>query len=243
MVILHSSLMSKSFDLRLQSFNNALEVLDRPQHVALWKETPPLMFSTKKAEAAEMVASLVETAKNQKVEMSEKHPEETELELTAFILSQAILLWFSDQKQESEAAEVAFSKASWGDLREPQLLSKSQRVIDIASSVINGTKASAAAEYGITAEEVMKLKKERMDFALMVNETGATRLRKALNKGLRTAYAVVEMKFKDLDILIMQFGKTDAGKAMIAAWNDARIGKSPVVSNDTKKRSAPTKRA
>ncbi len=240
--------MNATFTLRLKAFNRALAVLDLPEHVAIWKDQAPLIFTAKKSEAAVMTAALAEAAKKLEAESGgltdEKQREETELEEAAFILSQALLLWLRDQNQESEAAEVAFSKSAWEDLRETQLLAKSQRVIDLVTGVTNGTRAEAAAAYGITAEELMKLKKERMDFALIVSEPGvAQSLRKALNKSLRPAFALVEMKFKELDSLILQYGKTPVGKAMIHTWSDARTQKGLNAAKDPKKPGAPAKPA
>lgn len=70
------------------------------------------------------------------------------------------------------------------------------------------------------------LAKERKDYDDIVNAPGvAQALRKALTKGFRPAFALVEKKFAELDALIIQFGTSPAGKAMIAAWEDARVQK------------------
>lgn len=177
-----------------------------------------------------MTAELEDSAKKQEAGLGglavEKDREETELEDAAFILAQALLSWFNDQKQESEAAEVDFAKSSWQGLRDQQLLTKSQRVIDLATAATSSPKAADAAEYGITPDAVAELVKEGKDYDDIVNEPGvAQSVRKALTKGLRLAFALVEKKFQELDALILQFGKTDAGKAMITAWKDARIQK------------------
>jgi hypothetical protein len=222
--------METVFELRLKAFNRALGVLDLPEHINLWTGKPPVIFTTKKAEADSMTEALAEAAKKQEAGLGgvadEKDREETELEDAAFLLAQALLSWFNDQKQETEAAEVDFAKSSWQGLRDQQLLAKSQRVIDLATAVTGGAKAADAAKYGITPEAVTELVKERGDYDDIVNEPGvAQSVRKALTKGFRPAFALVEKKFKELDALIIQFGKTDAGKAMIAAWKDARIQK------------------
>lgn len=71
----------------------------------------------------------------------------------------------------------------------------------------------------------------------------AQSVRKALTKGFRPAFNLVEKKFKELDGLILQFGKTDAGKAMIAAWKDARIqkGQGSAGDDEEKKPAEPVK--
>ena len=53
----------------------------------------------------------------------------------------------------------------------------------------------------------------------------AQSIRKALTKGFRPAFNLVEKKFKQLDSLIIQFGATPAGAQMVAEWKDARIQK------------------
>lgn len=222
--------MNTELDLRLKAFNRSLGVLDLAGNTAIWKDKAPVIFTTKKAEAADMTAALEEAAKKQEAKLGgvtvEKDREETELEDAAFVLAQALLSWFNDQKQETEAAEVDFAKSSWQGLRDQQLLTKSQRVIELATAVTSGAKAAEAAKYGITPEAVAELVKERADYDGIVNEPGvAVSVRKALTKGFRPAFALVEKKFQELDALILQFGKTHAGKAMIAAWKDARIQK------------------
>jgi hypothetical protein len=62
-------------------------------------------------------------------------------------------------------------------------------------------------------------------------------------KGLRSAFAVVEKKFKELDSLILQFGKTQAGKSMITTWKDARIQKGMNGDSEDKKPAEPSKPA
>ncbi len=73
----------------------------------------------------------------------------------------------------------------------------------------------------------------------------AQSVRKALTKDFRPAFNLVEKKFKELDGLIIQFGKTDAGKAMIAAWKDARVqkGQNGGDEDDEKKPAEPVKPA
>jgi len=240
--------MNIELDLRLKAFNRSLGVLDLAEHVALWKDKAPVVFTTKHDEAASMTAALEDAAKKQEAGLGgvveEKDREEAELEDAAFVVAQALLSWFNDQKQETEAGEVDFAKSAWQGLRDQQLLTKSQRVIDLAKAVTGGTKAVDAAKYGIIAEAVAELTKERKDYDDIVNEPGvAQSVRKALTKGFRPAFNLVEKKFKELDGLIIQFGKTDAGKGMIAAWKDARVQKGQNGGDDEKKPAEPVKPA
>lgn len=53
----------------------------------------------------------------------------------------------------------------------------------------------------------------------------AQAIRKALTKGFRPAFNLVEKKFKQHDSLIIQFGATPADAQRVAEWKDARIQK------------------
>ena len=48
----------------------------------------------------------------------------------------------------------------------------------------------------------------------------AQAIRKALTKGFRPAFNLVEKKIKQLDSLIIQFGATPAGAQRVAEWTD-----------------------
>ncbi|MES2707103.1 MAG: hypothetical protein V4726_10935 [Verrucomicrobiota bacterium] len=222
--------MKTEFDIRLKSFNRSLTLLDVPKNVAVWKDQAPEIFTTKQGEAVIMVAALEEAAMNQEAGLGgvaeEKDREETELEDAAFVLSQALGTWFTDQKHESDAGEVDLTISDWRQMRDQRLLAKSQRVIDLAKAVVAGPDGVAAAKYGVTTEAVTTLTKERADYDHIVNAPGvAQSLRRALTKGFRPAFNLVESKFKELDSLIIQFGRTEEGRSMIAAWKDARLKK------------------
>jgi len=222
--------MNAELDIRLKAFNRSLSVLDLPENPPIWKDTTPEIFTTKHDEAVAMVDVLTEAAKKQEADLkglsNEKDREETELEDAAFIVAQALVQWFADHQQETEAGQIALSKSDWKTLRDQQLLTKSQLVIDHATTLTTGPNAATAAKYGITPAAVTLLTKERADYAEIINAPGAAQaVRKALTKGFRPAFALVEKKFSELDSLIPQFGTTAAGKSMIATWHDARIQK------------------
>jgi hypothetical protein len=229
-ILYHPAPMNAELDLRLKAFNRSLDMLALPEYSALWKGKAPEVFTAKHEEATAMVAALEDAAKKQQAGLGgvtdEKEREETELEDVAFMVAQAMLLWFNDKKQETEAGEMDMAKSVWQGLRDQQLLTKSQRVIDLATSLTSGGTAADAAKYGITPAVVTMLIKERKDYDDIVNAPGvAQTVRKALTKGFRPAFALVEKKFGQLDSLIIQFGTTAAGKAMVSAWNDARVQK------------------
>lgn len=222
--------MNAELDIRLKAFNRSLSVLGLPENSPIWKNQSPEIFTTKYGEAAAMVDVLGDAAKKQETVLKgltdEKDREEAELEDAAFIVAQALVQWFSDQKQEAEAGQISLSKSAWQGLRNQQLLTKSQLVIDHATAVTTGASAAAALKYGITPAAVQMLTNERKDYDEIVNAPGSAQsVRKALTKGFRPAFALVEKKFSELDALILQFGTTPAGKSLIAAWNDARVQK------------------
>lgn len=221
--------MNAEFDIRRKAFKRSVSVLALPDHVVLWKEKSLEIFTVKHDEAVTLLATLDEAAKKQETALGglidEKDCEETEFEDAAFMAAQALVLWFSDNAQESQVREVDLSKSAWKGLRDQQLLSRFQLVIDHANAITGGSQDAAAAKYGIVPAAVM-LTKERRDYDAIVNASGvAPDVRKDLTKGFRPAFTLLEKKFGELDALIIQFGTTPAGKSMIAAREDARVQK------------------
>lgn len=220
--------MQDEFVNRLDMFTRSLGVLDRPEHTSLWEDQPPLIFTTKVGEARTMTGALDEAQKQQEAATTgttvEKEREETELEEEADLLGDALVLYFNDHGQETEAAEVDLTPTQWAKLRDRQLLAKAQLVIDRATALASGPTATEAAQYGITPAAVAALTKERKDYDDIINAPGvAIAVRKALTDGFRPAFNLVEKKFVELDKLIRQFAKTAEGKTMVASWKAARI--------------------
>lgn len=134
------------------------------------------------------------------------------------------MLYYTDKGQETEAGEVDLPPSDWHKLRDQQLLAKSQLVIDRATLLSTGATAVEAAKYGITPAAVTALTKERADYDDIVNAPGlAIAIRKALTQGFRPAYKATEKKFRDVEKLLRQFRTMAAGRAMVEAWNAARI--------------------
>lgn len=219
--------MQDEFSNRLDSFGRSLDVLGLPEHKAIWMDKPPVAFTTKVGEARTMVGELKVAQQKQEGGTSgatgEKEREQSELEEAASILAEALVLYYTDQGQETEAGELDLTQTDWTKLRDQQLLGKSQLVIDRATGLSTGATAAEAAKYGITLAAVQSVTKERTDYDGIVNAPGVTiAVRKALTTGFRPAFKLTEKKFADVDKLIRQFGKTAAGRTMIGAWNAAR---------------------
>ena len=219
--------MEAILDRRLKAFNRSLDLLAKQENRPLWENLPPLVFTVKYGEAVTMVEAIEDAAKKQEAGLGgvteQKDREETELEDADFILAQAVALWLTDKGREAEAGEIDLTKSEWQGLRDQQLLAKSKLVIERAEAVVAEPDAAA---YGITAAAIAALVSERSDYDEIVNAPGvAQAIRKALTKGFRPAFNLVEKKFRQLDSLIIQFGKTPAGAQMVAEWKDARIQK------------------
>lgn len=222
--------MNDKLDLRLKAFRRSLDTLDLEEHKAIWLDRKPLIFTTLRTEAGQMVAALEEAGKKHQADSAgataEKEQEETELEDAAFALAQALRVWFSRTRQTTEAVEMTLSISAWRELRDQHLLQRSQRVIDLAAAVIAGPDAAGAEDYGITPDAVAVVTKERKDYDDIVNAPGVViAVRKALTKGFPRAFGLVDDKFGELDSLIVQFAATESGRGMIAAWKDARLQK------------------
>lgn len=220
--------MQDEFSNRLDSFDRSLDVLDLPEHKPIWENQPPLAVTTKVGEARTMVGELKAAQQKQEAGTSgattEKEREETELEEVASILAEALVIYYTDKGQETEAGELDLTESDWAKLRDAQLLGKSQLVIDRATALSTGAAAVDAAKYGITPAAVLSVTKERTDYDGIVNAPGVTiAVRKALTSGFRPAFKLTEKKFAEVDKLIRQFRTTAAGRTMIAAWNAARI--------------------
>ena len=219
--------MQDEFSNRLDAFDRSLDTLDLPEHKVIWENLPPVAFTTKVGEARIVVGELKAAQQKQEAgtggATTEKDREETELEAAAGILAEALVIYYTDKGQETEAGELDLTESDWAKLRDQQLLTKSQLVIDRATGLSAGATAADAAKYGITPEAVLSVTKERADYDGIVNAPGVTiAVRKALTTGFRPAFKLTEKKFTDLDKLIRQFRAAAAGRTMIGAWNAAR---------------------
>lgn len=219
--------MQDEFTNRLTGFTTSLDTLFLEENKPVWQGQAPEIFEEKVEEAKIMIEEIQTAQKDQEAGIEgaaeEKEREEDELEDAAYVLAQALVLYFRDHQQEAEAGALDLTPSDWDGLRDQQLLTKSQLVIEQAQALIAGADAVTAAKYGINAAAVAALTKERGDFDEIINAPAvAIAIRKALTKGFRPAFKLAEKKFKDLDKLILQFRGTSLGKALIAAWKNAR---------------------
>ncbi len=219
--------MRDEFINRLDMFNASLGVLFDPVHLTTWQGNTPLIFTTKVGLAQTGVTDLQTFSTQQGLNITgaarDKKREREELETAAFRIGSAVTEWFLDHNDETNAAEVDLALSEWQGLRDQPLLATATNLRDKAQAIVAGPDSATAATYGITAAEVTTLTNEAADFAGVITLpqqkiTG----KKSLTQQLRPRYRAVEQLFKSLDRLILQFGGTPAGLALIAAFQAAR---------------------
>jgi hypothetical protein len=213
--------MRDEFTNRLGAFDTTLANLNKPANQAVWFQQPPVVFTTKVADSAAAVEELRESCRKQEAAITgaavDKGREEKEAIEVAHTLGRALVTWFRDQADETNAAKVDLSESGWRRLRDQVLVEKGRLVRELAQGVVSGPKAAQAADYGITAAGVASVNKEVEEYAAVVSAPQASIAgRKALTQQLRQRFNAVEAKFAVLDDLILQFGSTAVGQALIA---------------------------
>lgn len=220
--------MKDEFRNRLGMFNTSLGTLHAPQHKTTWENQPPVVFTTKVGTARTaydgLVAFTTEHSQDITGSAADKRREEDELEVAAFNLGQALLEWFTDQDDLESAAKVDRSQSAWRRLADADLVAQAKIARDLAQGVVGGPDAATAADYGITQAEVDALTSETDDFETLISAPQQSIAgRKALTGQYRARFNEVEAKFESLDRLILRFNKTEAGRALIAAYQASRV--------------------
>ena len=220
--------MRDEFVNRLAMFQTCLGTLNSAEHKPVWFQQPPLIFSTKVEQAAQAVADLEAFARQQEADTTgttqDKQREEAELEEAAHLFGSTLAIWFGDQDDQANAAQVDLPPSGWGALRDQQLLEKARLARDLGQSVVDGAQAEEAAAYGISAEEVARLSKEIDDYAAAITAPQQSiAQRRAITAQLRDRFNAVARQFDALDKLILHFGRTAGGRALIATYQASRI--------------------
>jgi hypothetical protein len=220
--------MRNEFTNRSGMFNTSLTTLNKDAYKAVWFQQDPKIFTTKVAEAGQAYGDLSEFCKKQAVDITgsaeDKAREAAEAEDAAYPIARALVQWFRDQKDETSAAKVDFSLTDLRRLRDQELLAQLNTTLELAQGVTSGASATQVADYGLTAAKVTALGKEIADFRQIINAPQASIAdRKALTTQMRTKFNAVEQKFAALDDLILNFNGTAAGRALVAAYQAARV--------------------
>lgn len=220
--------MRDEFTNRLGMFDTTLANLNKPANKAVWFQQPPVVFTAKVADATAAVEALRDFCRKQETAITgaaqDKLREEKEAVEVAHTLGRALVTWFRDQADETNAAKVDLSESGWRRLRDQILVDTGRLVRELAQGVVAGPKAAEADTYGINAAAVASLNKEVEEYAAVVSapQTGIAD-RKRLTEQMRERFNAVEVKFGALDDMILQFGSTEAGRALVASHKAARI--------------------
>jgi hypothetical protein len=209
-------------------FDTSLTNLNKPANKAVWFQQPPAVFTTKVADAIAAVVDLREFCRKQGIDITgaalDKEREGKEAIAVAHPLARALVTWFRDQADETNAAKVDLPESGWRRLRDLDQVEKGRLVRELAQGVVSGPKAQQAVAYGITAAAVTSVNKEVEEYAAVVSAPQASIAdRKGLTQQLRDKFNAVETKFAGLDDMILQFGATPAGQSLIASHQAARV--------------------
>ena len=204
----------------------ALACLNKPEHSALWAAVPPLIFGTKVAAAGTLLTQVEALAQKQTRATTgtteDKAREEKELEDICFALGNAMVDCCLDAGNAAGAAPFRLSITAWRELRDEILL---QRAEDLASAIAAAIAADAptATSYGLDTLSHSQLVKETADFrALIVAPDEAIGDRKSATAALNSKVRELLAAFASIDRLIVQYKKTPAGDAFVAAYFAAR---------------------
>ena len=116
------------------------------------------------------------------------------------------------------------SESAWRRLRDQVLVDTGRLVREPVQGVVAGPKAQETVDYGIIAAAVASVNEQVEQYAGVVSAPQTSIAdRKGLTQQMRDRFNAVESKFAVLDDLILQFGSTAAGRALIASHKAARI--------------------
>ena len=220
--------MEDEFANRLGMFRTVKQTLEQPENLAVWQGVQPLAFGVKFNNFTTGLAGL-ETFVTQHGQVitgsaTDKRREKQELETAAHELGLALVCWFKSINDETNAEAVDRSISNWQRLRDEALLQQSQIVIDKAQAVVGGPDAAAAADYGVTPAAITALTNERNDYVeVIAAPQQKIAARKALTTQFRPEFNAVSAHLDDMDNLVLQYRKTPAGRAMVAAYQASRI--------------------
>jgi len=207
----------------LASYRTRLACLDQPAHALLWKNQPPLIFTTKVAAARAAVDNLAATAARQSAAIegatADKRREEKELEDTAYNFGRLLVAFATDRGDLTTAAKYDVPISTWRALRDEALLQRARLLHTDGTALSAGPNAATAATYGITPASLAVLKKETDDYAaFIVAPQDAIAGRSALTESLPQLLRSTTALFDQLEDFLPQFATTPAGQNFQAAY-------------------------
>lgn len=220
--------MKDEFANRLTAFQTTRDTLFLPRWKAVWENQPPVIFTTRAAEASQALADLEDFCRRHGVLITgaaaEKDREELELEDAAFLQAKTLVEFYRAAGNETEASKYDLAISRWRQLRDVDLLARAKSVILAMEALTVGPDATEAAKYDIIPAATAALQKEWDDYnALVTAPAQAISTRKALTSALRTEFAKVSAKFESLDNLVGKFGTTSEGREFVATYKASRI--------------------
>jgi hypothetical protein len=204
-----------------------IELLDDPALTPVWENVTPTAFTDKATSLRLKVTALTTKIAEQEADIQgravQKDREETELEILAHEIGQALADYFTDKNRESEAAEIDLSLSAWGRLRDTALLAKATLLKTRLRTAIDSD-TPGVLPYGITETDHTNLVKELTDYAAVIESpSGGIATRKALTAALRPSFREVSVILKSMDRLVLRFRSTVPGKAFADNWFTARV--------------------
>jgi len=220
--------MKNEFRNRLTMFDSSLGILQDPARKGVWFQKDPMAFTTKVAGAATALDALEQFCKQQGIDISgaagDKWVERGGLSTIAHSLGGALVTWFEDHNDLTDAAKVNYPLSVWQHFGGEDLKAHAKTVYDLGNTVATGTSAADAAAYDITPATVKELSDEMVSFNVVVTAPQqAISGRKSLTDQLRARFNAVEALFVQLDRLVLRFNETPEGAALIAAYQAARV--------------------
>lgn len=210
---------------RLDMIGAVIAVADAAAHYPVWTGEQPADFETDytamKADY-ESVVTLAATAYAATTGTADEKAEaERQLEDLAYAIARACYVHFTKTGDLVRRAQVAFTKTSIVHLRGQTLLTTCTSIRDIATACLAEPNA---ANRGITAPRITALNSAIGTFSGFLNAPrAAIATRATLIREVETRIAGLVTQVELLDDLVVQFDATPEGRALIAAWKQARI--------------------
>ena len=210
---------------QLDMAGTCLAVADRPEHNAVWNGQPPLDFggdlSPVRGEYQGIRAAAALAYATPTGATDAKATAETALENAAYTLARACVAHYRKTGHLTNLAKVKLSKSAIQELRHQALISTTTLIRDLADTA---RLEPGAAGRGVTPARVTALTAALANFSALLNAPrGQIANRTALIRELETRVAGLMNMIEALDDLVLQFDGTPAGRAFIAAWQQARI--------------------
>jgi hypothetical protein len=218
--------MNDEFANRQNMHLTVLSVLDNSEFHAVWKDKPPVAFTTRATELRAKVDAIGTVLREQQAETAghtaDKAREEAELETLAHEIGQALAGWFDDHGRHADAVPIDLTLPQWQRLRDTALLEKA-KFLHRSLTVTLGDHAASLAEHGLGAADAAALAKETADFeAIIAAPIAAISRRSAYTRALRPLFREVSDLLARMDRLILRFRRSDAGLRFVDSWHAAR---------------------